>query len=78
MAYHNGQEFSTYDRDNDAAIYTHCAQWLGGGFWFNACVYADITVSPANNNFRWYDPPYDLTYYIQLNVVLVDMLSLIC
>ena len=40
---HNGQEFSTYDRDNDGSSELNCAEFLefigagGGGWWYNNC-----------------------------------------
>ena len=39
--YHNGQKFSTTDRDNDRAI-TNCAD-NNGGWWLNACYYTYLT-----------------------------------
>ncbi|XP_078576488.1 uncharacterized protein LOC144862096 [Branchiostoma floridae x Branchiostoma japonicum] len=37
LGYHDGQRFSTVDRDND--VYSgHCSQWLGqAGWWFRQC-----------------------------------------
>ena len=36
MAYHNGQQFSTYDVDNDPYP-GNCASDAGGGYWYNYC-----------------------------------------
>ena len=36
LAYHSGQNFSTRDHDNDAAV-ANCAQWFNGGWWYRAC-----------------------------------------
>ena len=33
----NGMMFSTYDRDNDQWLGTHCAAYTGGGFWYWSC-----------------------------------------
>ncbi|KAI8489093.1 Fibrinogen- domains (FReDs) [Branchiostoma belcheri] len=38
LDYHNGQRFSTLDRDNDPHTGLHCSQYLGQcGWWFNGC-----------------------------------------
>ena len=46
MAYHNGQRFSTYDKDNDSWVY-NCAldasQGKGGGWWFGSCRHSVLT-----------------------------------
>jgi len=39
---HNGQMFSTYDRDNDLYSSTHCAAYWGAGFWYNACSWCNV------------------------------------
>uniref|UniRef100_A0A8C3FG91 Tenascin C n=1 Tax=Chrysemys picta bellii TaxID=8478 RepID=A0A8C3FG91_CHRPI len=36
MTYHNGRSFSTFDKDNDAAI-TNCALSYKGAFWYKNC-----------------------------------------
>ena len=48
--YHNGQKFSTYDRDNDEEP-SSCASSCRGGWWFKSChllllngVYSDTLV----------------------------------
>ena len=37
LAHHNGRQFSTRDRDNDAHSSSHCAQLHKGGWWFGSC-----------------------------------------
>ncbi|GFR96974.1 angiopoietin-related protein 1 [Elysia marginata] len=37
LAYHNGHEFSTVDRDNDKGNTVNCAEIHGGGWWFAHC-----------------------------------------
>jgi ficolin len=40
LAFNNGMPFSTYDNDNDRSS-SNCA--LGGGWWYNACNYCQLT-----------------------------------
>ena len=42
MAYHNGMQFSTRDRDNDAASSTNCAARSGGAWWYKSCTHSDL------------------------------------
>ena len=35
--YHYGQQFSTFDRDNDKKSTEDCASLHGGGWWYNEC-----------------------------------------
>ena len=41
LAYHNGQYFSTYDRDNDNSS-SNCAYMSQGGWWYNDCYSANL------------------------------------
>ena len=47
LSYHNNQQFSTPDRDNDSAPRTHCAKVFRAGWWFNNC-------HDSLLNGRWY------------------------
>ena len=41
MAYHNDQQFTTYDMDNDQ-INANCGIGHQGGWWYNACYIAHL------------------------------------
>lgn len=42
LDYHNGQQFSTKDADNDNYVGTHCSQIYGGGWWYKNCHYSNL------------------------------------
>ena len=42
LKHHNGQEFSTKDRDNDGQSSYHCSQHFKGGWWYRACHFANL------------------------------------
>ena len=64
--YHNGQQFSTYDNDNDqhSNIDYNCAYRFQGGWWYNSCYYANLngphdippnpSVDQRGAKMRWY------------------------
>ncbi|XP_029954683.1 microfibril-associated glycoprotein 4-like [Salarias fasciatus] len=42
LTYHDGQSFSTFDKDQDSSD-TNCAQRFLGGFWFKSCYQTNPT-----------------------------------
>ncbi|XP_002741658.1 fibrinogen-like protein 1 [Saccoglossus kowalevskii] len=42
LSYHDGQEFSTPDRDNDKSEPTQCAKTYMSGWWFNNCFHSNL------------------------------------
>jgi len=48
----NGQNFSTYDRDQDQMAGRNCAQYVHGAWWYNYCSY-------SNPNGRYFTPGTD-------------------
>ena len=45
-----GMAFSTYDRDNDLDAQRNCAGVYGGGWWYNACTYANLNGQPPGGS----------------------------
>ena len=62
MAYHNGSSFSTRDADHDGHN-SNCADNYYGGWWYKACVSANLnglfyeggyyTPDPYGNGIAW-------------------------
>ena len=59
LNYHNGRQFSTYDRDNDVWG-NNCANWpsWGGAWWYGACWHSNLN--------GWTGYPYD-KYFAGIN-----------
>uniref|UniRef100_A0A1I8GLA5 Fibrinogen C-terminal domain-containing protein n=1 Tax=Macrostomum lignano TaxID=282301 RepID=A0A1I8GLA5_9PLAT len=38
LSHHRGQQFSTFDRDNEAAPYSCSTNYGSGGFWWSSCL----------------------------------------
>jgi len=55
--WHNGQQFTTIDRDNDRWSSVNCAAWRGGGFWWRNCGSCYVNGVRSTGWFYWYDLP---------------------
>ena len=63
MAYHNDQQFTTYDNDNDK-YHLNCGYNNQGGWWYKSCLSVNLNgphetpslpgVNPGYANVRWY------------------------
>jgi len=40
--YHNGQKFSTKDRDNDRSKFRQCSHEYKGAWWYNDCYTSNL------------------------------------
>jgi hypothetical protein len=54
MAYHNGMQFSTTDRDNDVWSSGKCASsYEGSGWWYKSCYHSLLTGSHSPRRLHW-------------------------
>ena len=54
MAFHDGMQFSTTDRDNDVHNSSHCAtNYGGGGWWYMECYHTLLTGSHGSRTLNW-------------------------
>ena len=58
LSYHNGQQFSTYDNDNDLSE-INCAAFNKGAWWYGSCQYVNLngrySLALKNSGIRWRD-----------------------
>ena len=54
--FHNGQQFSTFDRDNDGSSSVNCAAEYGG-FWWGSCGWCRVNGSGSTGRFQWWGLP---------------------
>ena len=54
MAYHNGMQFSTNDRDNDASPGQCTSSYDGSGWWYKNCYYSLLTGEHTNSRSHWH------------------------
>ena len=46
LSYHNGQNFSTYDFDQDSNSVGNCAsRFHGGGWWYGRCYHVNLNAA---------------------------------
>ena len=50
---HNGQQFSTFDSDNDRESSRNCAADFGGGFWWRSCGASSVNGARSTGHFYW-------------------------
>ena len=50
---HNGEKFTTIERDNDRDSSGNCAVWRGGGFWWRACGGCKVNGARGTGYFYW-------------------------
>jgi len=55
--YHNGEKFSTNERDNDRYSYGNCAALYGAGFWWSDCGDCRVNCARSTGYFYWYRLP---------------------
>uniref|UniRef100_A0A8D0CSN6 Fibrinogen C-terminal domain-containing protein n=1 Tax=Sander lucioperca TaxID=283035 RepID=A0A8D0CSN6_SANLU len=48
LSFHNGQKFTTFDKDQDSDDTRNCARSFLGAFWYNRCHYTN-----PNGVYRW-------------------------
>jgi len=53
--HHNGEQFSTIDRDHDRELSGNCAAWHEGGFWWRNCrVWCGVNGARSTGDFYWW------------------------
>jgi len=55
--HHNGEKFTTIDRDNDQWSLGNCAAVIGGGFWQKYCGGCPVNAARSTGLFYWYGLP---------------------
>jgi len=55
--WHNGEKFSTLERDNDRLSSHNCAARIGGGFWWQDCGWCHVNGARSTGGFYWHDLP---------------------
>ena len=55
--FHNGQQFTTIDRDHDPVPSHNCAAWRGGGFWWGVCGGCSVNGARSTGDFYWWGLP---------------------
>jgi len=50
---HNGEKFTTIERDNDRLSSYNCAALIGGGFWWSNCGWCLVNAARSTGYFYW-------------------------
>jgi len=53
FGWHNGEKFSTIERDNDRSSYDNCAAMIGAGFWWRDCGDCGVNAARGTGRFYW-------------------------
>jgi len=54
VGWHNGEMFTTFDRDNDRYSSHNCAALRGGGFWWQSCGGCLVNAARSTRYFKWW------------------------
>ena len=54
---HNGEKFTTIERDNDRLSSYNCAAWSRGGFWWSDCGWCRVNGARSIGRFYWQGLP---------------------
>ena len=69
---HNGQQFSTRDRDNDDASRSNCAITYKAAWWYRACYLSDSHLNGQYNTdihwFAWHAPGADDLIFTEMKL----------
>ncbi|KAJ8033721.1 Fibrinogen C domain-containing protein 1-A [Holothuria leucospilota] len=68
--YHNNEDFSTRDRDNDDSNYNNWASYSYGAWWYRYYFYCALNANYDTGNFYWYTLPGN-TYNIRFTEMKV-------
>jgi len=55
--YHNSEQFTTIERDNDRHSSANCAALLGAGFWWRDCGWCSVNGAHSTGYFYWINLP---------------------
>ncbi|XP_039264199.2 microfibril-associated glycoprotein 4-like [Styela clava] len=75
MAYHNNNQFSTMDQENDQDTGKNCAEVYKAGWWHNRChyanlngLYADITSAKGLSWYKWKNTHTPFAKFVEMKI----------